>query len=80
MLCVRDGAFLVEYRVVLLDEKPCCAWGCDVYLGYLRRSADSCHPLLWRVLRVLFTTSSRRNGALRAGWPFSNRISCGVVR
>ena len=35
MLCVRDGAFRVEYRVVLFDEKPCCARGCDVYLGYL---------------------------------------------
>ena len=22
MLCVRDGAFRVEYRVVLLDENP----------------------------------------------------------
>ena len=39
MLCVRDGAFRVEYRV-LLDEKPCCARGCDVYLGSWR-SADS---------------------------------------
>ena len=25
VLCVRDGAFRVGYRVVLLDEKPCCA-------------------------------------------------------
>ena len=43
------------------------------------RSADSRHPLLWRVLPVLFTTSSRMNGALRAGWGFSSRMSC-VVR
>ena len=35
------------------------------------RSPDSRHPFLWRVLRVLFTTSSRRNGALRAEWGFS---------
>ena len=35
MLCVRDGAFRVEYRVVLLDENPFCALGCGVYLGYL---------------------------------------------
>ena len=69
MLCLRDGAFRVEYRVVLLDEKPFCAGDCDVYLGYLE-VPDSRHPLLWHVLRVLFTTSSRRNGALRAGWAF----------
>ena len=78
MLCVRDGAFRVEYRVVLLDEKPCCAGGFD-FTWDTWRSADSRHPLLCRVLRVLFTTSSRRNGALRAGWGFSSRISC-VVR
>ena len=35
MLCVRDEAFRIENRVVLLDEKPCCARGCDVYLRYL---------------------------------------------
>ena len=79
MLCVRDEAFRVEYRVVLFDEKPCCARGCDVYLGYLEVPGQS-PPLLWRVLRVLLTTSSRTNGALLAGWGFSSRISCGVVR
>ena len=25
VLCVRDGPFRVEYRVVSLDEKRCCA-------------------------------------------------------
>ena len=46
MLCVRDGAFRVEYRVVLLDEKPCCAGGCDVYLGYLEVPGQSPPPFV----------------------------------
>ena len=79
MLCVRDGAFRVEYRVVLLDEIP-AALEVVMFTWDTWRSADSRHPLLWRVLRVLFTRSSRRNGALRAGCGFSSRISCGVVR
>ena len=79
MLCVRVGAFRVEYRVVLLDENP-TALEVVMFTWDTWRSADSRHPLLWRVLRVLSTTSSRRNGALRAGWGFSSRISCGVVR
>ena len=40
MLCWRDGAFRVEYRV-FLDGKPCCAGGCDVYLGYLEVRGQS---------------------------------------
>ena len=46
MLCVRDGAFRVEYRVVLFDEKPCCALGCDVYLGYLEVPGQSPPPFV----------------------------------
>ena len=79
MLCMRDGAFRVEYRVALLDEKP-AALEVVMFTWDTWRFADSRHPFLWRVLRVLFTTSSRRNGALRAGWHFSSRISCGAVR
>ena len=79
MLCWRDGAFRVEYRVVLLDENP-AALEVVMFTWDTWRSPDSRHPLLWLVLRVLFTTSSRRNGALRTGWRFSSRISCDVVR
>ena len=74
MLCVRDRAFRVEYRV-LLDENP-AALEVVMFTWDTWRSADSRHPLLCRVLPVLFTTSSRRNGALRAGWGFSSRTSC----
>ena len=45
MLCVRDGAFRVEYRV-LLDEKSCCASSCDVYLGYLEVPGQSPPPFV----------------------------------
>ena len=46
MLCVRNEAFRVEYRVVLVDEKPCCARGCDVYLGYLGARGQSLPPFV----------------------------------
>ena len=46
MLCVRDEASRVEYRMVLLDEKPCCARGCDVYLGYLEVPGQSPPPFV----------------------------------
>ena len=44
MLCVRDGAFRVEHRV--LDEKPCCTGGSDVYLGYLKVRGHSPPPFV----------------------------------
>ena len=75
MLCVRDGAFRVEYRA-LLDENPAAL---EVVM-FTWDLGGSRTVFLWRILRVFFTTSSRRNGALRAGWGFSSRISCGVVR
>ena len=78
MLCVRDGAFRVEYRVALLDETPCCAGGYDVYLGYLEVPGQSRPPFV--ACPTCAFHSSRRNGALRAGWGLSSRISCGVVR
>ena len=46
MLCVRDGASRVEYRVVLLDGEPCCAGGCDVYLRYLEVPGQSPPPFV----------------------------------